>query len=157
MNGSSLPIFMFSFFQVPKGVRKTLDFYRSRFFWDSDSIKKKHRLTKWNIVCRPKDQGGLGIEVFDIKNNCLLSKWLYKLMNEEGMWQELLHKKYLTHKTLSQVTSNPTDSPFWKGLMAVKDDFLSPGHFVIGNGMTTCFWEDLWLGNTSLAVQYPSL
>jgi hypothetical protein len=42
-------------------------------------------LTKWNIICRPKDQGGLGIEVLDIKNRCLLSKWLFKLLNEQGM------------------------------------------------------------------------
>jgi len=29
---SSLPMFMMSFFAVPKGVRKRLDYYRSRFF-----------------------------------------------------------------------------------------------------------------------------
>jgi hypothetical protein len=30
---TSLPKFMLSFFEIPKGVRKRLDFYRSRFFW----------------------------------------------------------------------------------------------------------------------------
>ena len=58
---TSLPMFMLSFFEIPKGVRKRLDFYRSRFFWQSDEHKKKYRLSRWNIVCRPKDQGGLGI------------------------------------------------------------------------------------------------
>jgi hypothetical protein len=29
---SSLPMFMLSFFEVPKGVLKKLDYYRSRFF-----------------------------------------------------------------------------------------------------------------------------
>ena len=29
---SSLPMFMMSFFAIPKGVRKMLDYYRSRFF-----------------------------------------------------------------------------------------------------------------------------
>jgi hypothetical protein len=47
--------------------------------------RKKYRLNKWNIVCRPKDQGGLEIEVHDIKNRCLLSKWLFKLLSEEGV------------------------------------------------------------------------
>ena len=55
---TSLPMFLLSFFEIPKGVHKRLDFYRSRFFWQSDQNKKKYRLTKWNIVCRPKDQGG---------------------------------------------------------------------------------------------------
>jgi hypothetical protein len=52
-------MFLLSFFEIPKGVRKRLNFYRSRFFWQSDGQKKKYRLTKWNIVCRPKDQGGV--------------------------------------------------------------------------------------------------
>ena len=30
---TSMPMFLLSFFEVPKGVRKRLDFYRSRFFW----------------------------------------------------------------------------------------------------------------------------
>jgi hypothetical protein len=73
-------MFLLSFLEIPKGVRKRLDFYRSRFFWQSDGQNKKYRLTKWNIVCRPKDQGGLGIEVLDIKNRYLISKWLFKLL-----------------------------------------------------------------------------
>jgi hypothetical protein len=76
---------MLSFLEIPKGVLKRLDFYRSRFLWQSDQHKRKYRLSKWNIICRPKDQGGLGIEVLDIKNKCLLSKQLFKLLNDEGM------------------------------------------------------------------------
>jgi hypothetical protein len=30
---SSLPIFMLSFFEIPKGVLKKIDYFRSRFFW----------------------------------------------------------------------------------------------------------------------------
>jgi hypothetical protein len=93
--------------------------------------KKKYRLTKWNIICRPKDQGGLGIEDLEIKNRCLLSKWLDKLINQEGVWQEFLHNKYVNNKTLSQVTVQPHDSPFWRGLMKVKDDFLSEDHLLL--------------------------
>ena len=43
---SSLPMFMLSFFEVPRGVLKKLDYFMSRFFWQSDDHKKKCRLTK---------------------------------------------------------------------------------------------------------------
>jgi hypothetical protein len=124
---TSLPMFMLSFLEIPIGVRKRLDYYRSNFFWQSDEHKKKYRLSKWNILCRPKDQEGLGIEVLELKNKCLLSKWLFKLLSEEGMWQQLLCNKYLKNKTLAQVEAKPTDSPFWKGLMHVKEDFFKRG------------------------------
>jgi hypothetical protein len=45
-----------------------------RFFWQHDSQKKEYRLTKWSIMCQPKDQGGLGIQNLEIQNVCLLSK-----------------------------------------------------------------------------------
>jgi hypothetical protein len=99
----------------------------------------------------------LGIEVLDIKNKCLIGKWLYKTLNEEGVWQELLQNKYLNNKTLSAVEVNPNDSPFWKGLMSVKNDFFQRGLFVIGDGRKTRFWEDTWLGTCPLADQFPSL
>jgi hypothetical protein len=54
-------MFMMSFFEIPKGVLGRLDFYRSRFFWKDTNDKKKYHLAKWDILCRPKDQGGLGI------------------------------------------------------------------------------------------------
>jgi hypothetical protein len=75
-----------------------------------------------SIICCPKDQGGLGIEVLDIKNKCLLSKWLFKLLNEEGIW----------NKMLAQVEARPTDSPFWKGILRGKDEFFCEGVF--------CYW-----------------
>jgi hypothetical protein len=36
---TSLPIFMLSFMEIPKGVRKRLDYFRSNFLWQSDENK----------------------------------------------------------------------------------------------------------------------
>jgi hypothetical protein len=41
--------------------------------------------------------------------------------------------------------------------MKVKEEFFSRASYNIVNGMDTIFWEDTWLGNKSLAEQYPSL
>jgi hypothetical protein len=41
---SSLPMYMMSFFAIPKGVLKRLDYYRSRFFWQCEEHGKKYRL-----------------------------------------------------------------------------------------------------------------
>ena len=73
------------------------------------------------------------------------------------MWHELLCNKYLRGKSLSQVQLKPTDSPFWRGIMLVKQEFFSRGSVVVGNGMGVRFWEDRWLGDNSLTIQYPSL
>jgi hypothetical protein len=43
---TSLTMFMLSFFEVPKGVLEKIYYYRSRFFLQNDSQKKKYRLLK---------------------------------------------------------------------------------------------------------------
>jgi hypothetical protein len=37
---SNLSMFMLSFFEVPRGVLERLDYYKSRFVWQSDGHKK---------------------------------------------------------------------------------------------------------------------
>ena len=92
---SNMVLYMISFFQLPKGVLNKLDYFRSRFFWQGGSEKKKYRLARWDVVCRPKEQGGLGICDLKIKNSALLGKWLFKLLTEDGTWQTILKRKYI--------------------------------------------------------------
>jgi hypothetical protein len=129
---SSLPIFMLSFFEVLKGVLEKIDYFRSRFFWQHDSQKKKYRLTKWSIMYQPKDHR-LGIQNLEIQNECLLSKWLFKLINEDGLWQTILRNKYLSNYTIDRVQIKQGDSHFWTGLMKVKNNFLRFGSFQLNN------------------------
>ncbi|WVZ77229.1 hypothetical protein U9M48_025118, partial [Paspalum notatum var. saurae] len=128
---SCLPMFMLSFFEAPKGVLKKLDYYRSRCFWQCDEHKKKYRLVKWGILRKPKHLGGLGILNLEVQNRCLLSKWLFKLINEDGLWQDLLKKK--------------------------KDQFLALGSFEAKVGNQASFWEDCWIGDKPFMEVYPSL
>ena len=53
---SNLSVYMLLFFfEIPKEVLKKLNFYRSRFFWQGDGHNRKYRLSKWNILCSPKE------------------------------------------------------------------------------------------------------
>jgi hypothetical protein len=67
-------------------------------------------------------------------NIALLSKWLWKLFNSSGMWQDILKKKYLGNSTFGHVTLRSGDSHFWQGLLEVKPAFLSCCKFLIGDG-----------------------
>jgi hypothetical protein len=62
-------------------------------------------------------------------NIALLSKWMYKLLASDGMWQQLLRNKYVGSKPLSQVKWKLRDSHFWSGLMKVKPAFFAMDPF----------------------------
>jgi hypothetical protein len=58
------------------------------------------------VVCRPKNQGGLGIQDFEVKNTALLEKWLFKSLTQDRVWQTLLRGKSIGLKALSHVFGN---------------------------------------------------
>ncbi|WVZ85042.1 hypothetical protein U9M48_032004 [Paspalum notatum var. saurae] len=108
---------------------------------ERDSHKKKYRLARWKILCMPKEQGGFVIRNLEIQNICLLSKWFYKLINEEGVWPNILKTKYLRGKAIGEVQWKPGDSHFWSSLTKVKEHFLELSSFSLHDGSQIRFWE----------------
>jgi hypothetical protein len=103
-------------------------------------------------MCQPKDQGGLGIQNIEIWNKYLLSKWQFKLINEDSLWQKIIRKKYLAVQTIGKVQKKPGDSQFRARLMNAKSDFLRYRSFQIQNGRQIRFQEDKWLENIAFNI-----
>jgi hypothetical protein len=91
-------------------------------------------MDKWSMICRPKDQGGLEIHELHVKNEALLSKWFFKLLSGDGVWQTMLRNQYLGQKAVSQTFWKPYDSHFSAGLMAAKKYLFRFGSFTIKDG-----------------------
>jgi hypothetical protein len=90
-------------------------------------------------------------------NISLLSKWLWKLVNEKGDWKTLLNCNYLKNVTIGQADAKPGDSHLWQGLMDVKRLFWPCTRIKVGDGRRCRFWEDVWLCENSLANTFPRL
>lgn len=148
---------MLSFLEAPKGVLNTMNASRAMMVWQETRYKKKYHLVNWFVVCMPKSRGGLGILDLNIMNKCLLMKWLWKLENSEGLWQDLLFRKYLSNQTLTVVVAGNNESQFWQGLMKVKDTFVSLTRMVVHNGAKILFCKDVWLEEKKLAELFPRI
>ena len=153
---SNVPFYMMSMFELPKGPCKKIEFFMKRLLWREGADAKKYHLVRWEKVCQPTEMGGLGVVDLKVMNICLLSKWLWKLENGEGIWQNLVRRKYVKI-TVSACVKKPGQSHFWQGLMGVKDIFFKFRRKVIGNGERTRFWEDLWVGDRPLCERFSRL
>ncbi|WVZ49681.1 LOW QUALITY PROTEIN: hypothetical protein U9M48_001018, partial [Paspalum notatum var. saurae] len=140
---------------IPRGVLKKIKHFRSRFFWQYDSHKRKYRLIKWPLICQPKDQRSLGIQNLDIQNKCLLSKWPFKLCNEDGLCQKLLRNKYVKDKPLAEVEKKTKRFSFLERSYGSQGSVPKPWKLVSKNQLR--FWKDIWLDNQALKFRYPIL
>lgn len=61
----------------------------------NDSMeKRKYHLINWEAMCKPVNQGGLGIHSIGKLNKALPGKWLWKV-GEPGhsLWKQVFLKK----------------------------------------------------------------
>jgi hypothetical protein len=107
-------------------------------------------------MCR--EHGGLGLPNLRDLNICLLASWLRRYEHDrEKLWKELLDFKYKTRKVNIFQASSVGASPFFRGFMWAANAARLGYIWVIGNGERIRFWEDNWLGSSSLAIQYWKL
>ncbi|GJT99217.1 RNA-directed DNA polymerase, eukaryota [Tanacetum coccineum] len=155
------PIYYMSIFKVPKGVLKTMESIRSKFFNGVDSSDRKISWVAWDNVLASKLNGGLGVSSFFVLNRALLLKWVWRFISGDGsLWCKVIQAIYGSKFDL-HVTDQPS---IWCSILrevkSLKDsgfDFSSHCKKRIGDGSCTSFWYDIWLADAPLCVQFPRL
>jgi hypothetical protein len=72
---NDIPIFYLSYLKMPIKVWKELVRIQRVFLWVGLSKQNKTCWVSWNVICRPKKEGCLGIRDLQLVNVSLLSKW----------------------------------------------------------------------------------
>nr|KYP75536.1 hypothetical protein KK1_008275 [Cajanus cajan] len=68
------------------------------------------RRVKWEIVCKSKVEGGLGIK--DVR--ALLGKWVWRSMLSPGMlWAKVLHSRYRRIESFSNCSDVDRRAYWW--------------------------------------------
>ena len=68
------------------------------FFWSGVGKGKRDHLISWDVVCKPKVKGGLGLGKISLKNLTLLGKWLWRYPRESTtQWHQVILSIYGTH------------------------------------------------------------
>ena len=156
---SSLPTYTMSLFLLADGTHADVDKHLARIFWEGVGDKRKHHWVNWPTVCRPKQQGGLGVINTKLFNIALMAKWIWRLFtdnNSQSLWAKLLQAKYQGLDGF--LLSNPAyDSQFWHNLHKIVDAFKLGAKFKLGNDNRILFWSDWWTGPSPIKQRSPRL
>jgi hypothetical protein len=64
-------------------------------FWEGGEDHKKMAWIKWDTICLPKEDEGLGVRRVGAFNLSLLGKWCWRmLVDKEGLWYRVLKARY---------------------------------------------------------------
>lgn len=120
---SNLLIYFMLVFKCPAAVANRIESLRQNFLWCGRDEGKKLPLLKWNKVCKPKREGGLGIRPLKLMNAALLGKWLWRLGEDcDGLWKQILVTKHdILRDGWDPQFPKPRHSGTWRGILTVKE------------------------------------
>ncbi|CAL2226086.1 unnamed protein product [Prunus armeniaca] len=101
-------------------ICEDLDKVNRNFFWGGSEKKHKIHLCQWDLMCKPKSKGGLGLKKTHDMNQALLAKVSWRLLRkDEGLWAQIFEKKYIKRHSFCEPNMVPKQncSPTWKGTM----------------------------------------
>jgi hypothetical protein len=121
----------------------------------SEVQAKGTALIAWKKICRPKNQGGLGVLDLQVQNKALLLKNLHKFYNRHDIpWVNLVWNSYYSNGNLPGRRFE--GSFWWKAHLKLIDTYKAMGRCNLGDGKSTLFWTDLW-ENECLHHKFPHL
>ncbi|XP_057811557.1 uncharacterized protein LOC131025787 [Salvia miltiorrhiza] len=131
-------------YRWPRQLLHELDSKCRNFIWTGDTCKKPSCTVAWNRVCSIKTEGGLGVRSFSIMNKCFLMKIAWKIICGKDFGFDLIKDRYLNRFCRTKNLTTP--STLWMGIREEVGSLVDNSYSFIGDGSSTNFWTDDWLG-----------
>ena len=144
--------------KFPPQVIKQIDIFRKHCLWSKGDINRKGRcLAAWEVACKPKNQGGLGIIDIQSQNEALLMKFLDKFFNNSDVpWVSLTWAAFYSNNQVPPQARCPVGSFWWKDILKSFSKFQKLAICSPSRGSNVLFWSDNWSGQV-LKDQFPQL
>ncbi|KAL0294130.1 UNVERIFIED_CONTAM: putative ribonuclease H protein [Sesamum angustifolium] len=152
----SLNVYWAMAFILPKGVIRAVEKRMRHFLWKGNSAVGYPKVA-WSDVCRPMEEGGLGIRDILALNKALMSRHLWNVIqsNQSSIWVQWIAHTHLRHKSVWTVDAKG-GSWGWRKLLRLRSALLPYIEFKVGNGEIFSIWHDPWHSLGTLIRRFPS-
>ncbi|CAH1422484.1 unnamed protein product [Lactuca virosa] len=141
----SLQVYWCSVVLLPKTTIKDLEKVFKGFLWNGGDLKKGSAKIAWKMVCRPKEEGGLGIRNLQTWNEALLSRQIWRLFTAtSSLWVDWVKIHHLRKQTFWEVKSKDLEGCSWSNMLSLRDKIWKHIWRVHGDGMSINLWYDNW-------------
>ncbi|GJY25759.1 putative RNA-directed DNA polymerase [Tanacetum coccineum] len=150
-------IYWASVFTLPTSVLLNIEQILRHFLWCHGSSGKGKSKVAWEIVCLPKEEGGLGIRRLECFNLALMATHVWKLLIlKDSLWVKWIHEYKLKGRSFWDYPLRGNMSWGWRKILSLRPIIRRFIWSKVGNGNTTSIWYDQWSTLEPLAHRVSS-
>lgn len=143
---TSLANFWLAAFRLHASCLNEIERLCSDFLWSGPSLTTKKAKIAWVDVCKPKDEGGLGIRTLKEMNNVCILKLIWRLLSsKKSLWVRWI-QVYLIRKGSLWTVRDETQAGSWMWGKILKYREMAKQFYQVQvrNGKSTSLWQDKW-------------
>ena len=142
----SISNFWISAYRLPSGCIKEIEKLCAAFLWSGPDLNPKKAKIAWTGICRPKQEGGLGIKSLVEANKVSCLKLIWRIVSKRPSWWVTWTWQYLirTGSFWSIKANSNAGSWMWRKILKYRDTEKKMHRVEVKNGHSTSFWYDNW-------------
>ena len=138
--------FWMAAYRLPRECIREVEKICSAFLWSGTSSNSHKAKISWENVCRPKQEGGLGLRSLEEANDVRCLKLIWRIVSHgNSLWVQWAQKYLLKNASLwSLHSNNNSGSWIWKKILKYRVVAKQLCKVEVENGELTSFWYDNW-------------
>lgn len=146
----AIPIYLCQILKPPVVVIEELERMFAKFLWGTTETRRKKHWRSWDKVCRPYEEGGLGVRSLASMIQTFGMKLWWRMRSQDSLWARYMLHRYGKRKDIMTIKS--WESSGWKRLIDIAPKAQPHIFWSIRNG-NAFFWQDHWFGDESLRAR----
>ena len=112
---STLHCYWARIFVIPKTVIKQIEAICRRFLWSGHESGDKMALVAWDLICKPRKQGGLDFKRLHNWNLATIAKYVWWICEKkDNLWVKWVHSIYIKQGDWMNHEPSPITSWAWR-------------------------------------------
>ena len=154
----AIPTFAMSCFKLPVGLCDEIEALIRKFYWGQKGEQRKVHWKRWDVLCKPKAEGGMGFKELAKFNDAMLARQVWRLVKDQNsLFYQVFKAKYFPRGSIFEASAI-TGSFAWQSILKVRKVVSLGMKWRLGDGKSIKIYDDSWLpGKESAKVSSPHI